>query len=444
MYLKAPRVPLTWRVALLAGGATAILAGLTLLVSYQVVRSGLYADLRRSLKEDAAALAQVYSSGEGSANSSLSGPTGGVVLQIYDPRGQLLAASRPEYERALASLPASDVIASGLIATMWSGRLLDAEVEVALAPFPLGIVAVIADPAYIAETLAELSSTLLLAAVPLVALGLLVGYVVAAASLRSVSRLARLAARLGPDRLEPIVYSGPNDEVGRLAHTVNALVERLRESRDAQRVFLAETSHELRTPLTSLRGFLHRASRRAGPDASEDLVDAQRVSLTMTRLVEDLLQLSRGEIVQEPNPHLVDLATDVLEPVAAEFDGVRLSARPGALVLGDPQRLRQVIRNLVANAVRVASGAHGVGLSLDIDGQRAVMRVTDDGPGIAPELLERIFEKFFKGAGGGSGLGLAIAEQVTRHHGGTITVVSEPGSTVFTVRLPLVQEDDVE
>jgi signal transduction histidine kinase len=444
MYLKAPRLPLTWRVALLAGGATAILAGLTLLVSYQVVRSGLYGDLRRSLREDAAALARVYNSGEGSANTSLSGPTGGVVLQIYDPGGKLVVASRPEYDRATAALPASDVMASRLVATMWSGRLLNADVEVALAPFVLGVVAVIADPAYISETLADLSRTLFLAAIPLVVLGLLVGYVVAAASLRSVSRLARLASLLGPDRLEPIVYSGPNDEVGRLAHTVNALVERLRESRDAQRVFLAETSHELRTPLTSLRGFLHRASRRAGPEASEDLIDAQRVSLTMTRLVEDLLQLSRGEIVQEPSPHLVDLATDVLEPVAAEFDGVRLSARAGTLVLGDPQRLRQVIRNLVANAVRVASGAHGVAMSLCVDGQQAVMTVSDDGPGIAPELLERIFEKFYKGAGGGSGLGLAIAEQVTRHHGGTITVVSEPGATEFTVRLPLVQEDDVD
>ena len=444
MHLRAPRLPLTWRVALLAGGATALLAGLTLLVSYQVVRSGLYSDLRRSLREDAASVAAVYSTGEGTAGNSLTGPTGGVVLQIYGPDGRLLAASKPDYERAQAALPPSDVRGAGLVSTMWSGRLLNREVEVALAPFVLGVVAVIADPAYISATLAELSRTLFLAAVPLVVLGLLVGYIVAAASLRSVSRLARLASQLGPDRLEPIVYSGPNDEVGRLTHTVNDLVARVRESRDAQRVFLAETSHELRTPLTSLRGFLHRASRRAGPEASEDLADAQRVSLTMTRLVEDLLQLSRGEIVKEPNPHLVDLGTDVIEPVAAEFDGVRVSSRPGALVLGDPQRLRQVIRNLLANAVRVASGAHGVGLSVEVDDSDAVIRVVDDGPGIAPELQERIFEKFYKGAGGGSGLGLAIAEQVTRHHGGSIAVVSAPGATEFTVRLPLVQEDDVD
>lgn len=444
MQLRAPRVPLTWRVALLAGGATAFLAALTLLVSYQVVRSNMYDDLRRSLKEDAAALAAVYSSGEGSAGSSLTGPTGGVVLQIYGPDGRLIAASRPEYERAQAAIPPSDVRTSGIVTTLWSGRLLNAQAEAALAPFVLGVVAVIADPAYISNTLNDLSRTLFLAAVPLVILGLLVGYVVAAASLRSVSRLARLAAQLGPDRLEPIVYSGPNDEVGRLTHTVNDLVERLRESRDAQRVFLAETSHELRTPLTSLRGFLHRASRRAGPEASEDLADAQRVSLTMTRLVEDLLQLSRGEIVKEPTPHLVDVAADVIEPVVAEFDGVRVVKGADALVLGDPQRLRQVIRNLLANAVRVAGGTSGVTVSLRSEGGEAVIGVADDGPGIAPELVDRIFEKFYKGAGGGSGLGLAIAQQVTRHHGGTITVTSQPGATEFTVRLPLVQEDDVD
>ena len=444
MQLRAPRLPLTWRVALLAGAAIAVLAGLTLLVSYQVVRSGMYGDLRRSLREDAAALAAVYSSGEGTANSSLSGPTGGVVLQIYSPEGRLIAASRPEYEREQASLPPSDVRGAGLVSTLWSGRLLNRQAEVALAPFVLGVVAVIADPSYISVTLADLSRILFLAAVPLVVLGLLVGYIVSAASLRSVTRLARLASQLGPDRLEPIVYDGPNDEVGRLAHTLNDLVDRLRESRDSQRVFLAETSHELRTPLTSLRGFLHRASRRAGPEAAEDLADAQRVALSMTRLVEDLLQLSRGEMVKEPNPHLVDLANDVITPVAAEFEGVRVNAPRGVLVLGDPQRLRQVIRNLVANAVRAATGPGGVEVALDLDGSDATILVRDDGSGIAPELIERIFEKFYKGAGGGSGLGLAIAQQVTRHHGGEITVTSEPGSTEFTVRLPLVQEDDVD
>lgn len=442
--LSAPRLSLTWRVALLAGVATTVLAGLTLVVSYLTVRSGLYGDLRRALREDAAILANLYDAGGGSAVDLVSGPTGGTILQVYGAGGELLAASRPEFERAQAAIPPSDIVGARRVPTRWSGRLGGRPMEVALAPFSLGVVGVLADPSYIDDVLANLSRSLLIAGGLLVVVSLLVGYGVAASSLRPVTRLANRAALLGPERLDEIAYRGPNDEVGRLAHSLNDLVRRLRDARDAQRVFLAETSHELRTPLTSLTGFLDRAARRAGPAAAEDLRDAQRVSVTMTRLVEDLLQLSRGEIVKEAGDHLVDLAGDVLRPVAAEFEGVAVEAPRGLLVLGDPQRLRQLARNLVANGVRAAGRPAGVTLRLAEAGGRALVTVEDDGPGIAPELLERIFEKFYKGAGGGSGLGLAIARQIAVHHGGTLGVTSRPGQTVFEVRLPLVTEEEDE
>ena len=109
-------------------------------------------------------------------------------------------------------------------------------------------------------------------------------------------------------------------------------------------------------------------------------------------------------------------------------------------------RLRQLVRNLVANAVRAATAPEKVRVRLTTEGENGAARieVEDDGPGIPPDQQERIFEKFYKGAGGGSGLGLAIAQQVAKHHDGTLTVESRPGRTVFTVRLPLVQEDDEE
>jgi len=438
-------LPLTWRVAVLAGAATTLLAGLTLLVSYVIVRNGMYEDLRRSLREDAAMLASVYATGEGSAGGSLSVPTGGVVLQVYGPVAQLLAASRPEWETSQAAIPPDVIIGAGLVPTLWSGQLLGKPVEAALAPFAVGVVAVVADPAYIQDTLTSLSRTLLVVAGILVVLSLLVGYLVAAASLRPVTRLARRVSRLDPDKLEPLGYDGPRDEVARLAETVNDLLRRLAQARDAQRTFLAETSHELRTPLTSLRGFLDRAARHAGPAAAEDIDDARRVAGTMARLVEDLLQLSRGELVREPNPHLVELLQDVVRPVAAEFPGVRVEGGPPTLVLGDPLRLRQLVRNLLANAVRAARTPAGVVVRLGVrDGGAAVLEVEDDGPGIPPETQARIFEKFYKGAGGGSGLGLAIARQVAHHHDGTLTVESRPGRTVFTLVLPLVQEEEEE
>ncbi len=442
--LSAPRLSLTWRVALLAGAATTVLTGLTLGVSFLTVRNGLFGDLRRALRDDAMVVARLYDSGGGSAVDLVTGPTGGAVLQLYGPDGELLAASRAEFERAVAAIPPSDVAGARSVPTRWSGKLNGRQMEVSLAPFSLGVVAVLADPSYISDSLADLSRSLLLSGGLLVALSLLVGYGVAASSLRPVARLANRAAQLGPERLDPIVYRGPNDEVGRLTHSLNDLLARVRESRDAQRVFLAETSHELRTPLTSLTGVLDRAARRSGPDpeAAEDLRDAQRVATTMARLVEDLLQLSRGELVKEAGVHLVDVGSDVLRPVAAEFEGAALEAPRGVLVLGDPQRLRQLVRNLVANAARAAGSPAGVTLRLSLAGADAVVEVEDTGPGIPPELLEKIFEKFYKGAGGGSGLGLAIARQVAVHHGGTLTVSSRPGRTIFELRLPLVTEDD--
>ncbi len=440
--LKTPRVALKWRVALLAAAAIALLAGLTMVVAYQVVRNGLYEELRRALKDDASVVANIYNTGEGSATTRLAGPTGGVVLQVYDPSGHLLVASRPDFERAEMALPAADVTSGGGVPTSWSGTVGGIRMEAALAPFELGVVAVLTDPSYIGAVLTELSRNLLIAAVLLVVVSLLVGYVVAAASLRPLTRLARLASTLGPESLESISYDGPRDEVGRLTAALNGLVGRLGEALDAQRVFFAETSHELRTPLTSLRGFLDRAVRRVKPEARDDLMDAQRVAGTMARLVEDLLQLSRGQLVVDPNPHLVELRTDVLVHVADEFPGVVVTGGLPALVLGDPQRLMQLVRNLTANAVRVASAPDAVVLDLEVDGADAVVTVTDDGPGIAPAALDRIFEKFYKGAGGGSGLGLAIARQVAERHHGSIGVSSRPGSTVFTVRLPLIDADE--
>ncbi len=442
--LRTGGLPLTWRVAATATLAIAVLAVVAVLAAYLVVRSSLYSDLRTALREDAGAVAQLYREGsQGSASTRVTGPTGGVVVQVYDPMGNLLVASKPEFERAQAAIPPSDVAAARRSSLMWSGKLGGKPMEAALAPFDVGVVAVLADPSYIGMALTGLSRALLITGLALVVLSAGVGYAVAAAALRPIARLSRLASRLGPDRLETIPYEGPGDEVGRLTESLNGLLLRLREAIDAQRAFLAETSHELRTPLTSLQGFLERASRHAGdPEAQRDLQDARRVSRSMNRLVEDLLQLSRGELVPEISPHLVEVGEDVLRPVAEEFPGVSLSLDGDGLVLGDPDRLRQLVRNLVANAVRASGGSDGVELGLAGDGPRVVLTVTDDGPGIPAEVLPHIFEKFYKGTGGGAGLGLAIAQQIARHHGGSVAVTSRPGRTTFQVRLPGAEVGD--
>src|SRR5690606_28467960 len=199
----------------------------------------------------------------------LTGPTGGVVLQVYGPGAQLLAASRTEWEAPQAAIPPDVIVAAGLVPAGLSGTLLGQPVEVALAPFAVGVVAVIADPSYIDQTLASLSRTLIVVAAALVVLSLLVGYLVAAASLRPVTRLARRVSRLEPDAIEPLEYDGPRDEVARLTETVNALLGPLRAARPAQRAILAQTRAAVWPLPTTRRGRLERAAPKSGPAAAQ-------------------------------------------------------------------------------------------------------------------------------------------------------------------------------
>lgn len=434
--------PLAARAAVLASLAIGALAVVASATAFVVVRESLRGTLQTALREDAARVAALYRTGAaGSAREQLAGPTGGVIVQLYDPLGGLLVASAPRFGAADAVIPAESLAGARDVPQDWRGTLAQLPVQAALQPFEFGIVAVVAETRFIGEALARLGRALAITTAALVAVSALAGSGLALAIVRPIRRLATAAQRLGPDRLEPIPDVGPRDEVGRLTEVLNALIARLRDALDAQRAFLAETSHELRTPLTSLQGFLERAARKAGPEAAGELADAQRVTLGMARLVGDLLQLSRGEAVREVDPFLVDPLADVLRPVAEELPGVRVEGDPGLTVLGDPQRLRQLVRNLAANAVR-AAGAGGVTLRARSDGDDVRLEVHDTGPGVPPELQAKVFEKFWTGGAGGAGLGLAIARQVARAHGSDLTLTSRPGDTTFALRLPRMELSD--
>jgi two-component system OmpR family sensor kinase len=441
MPTKQNNLSLRWRIALLSSLAIALLSIVASITAFLVVRSSLISDLQRSLREDVARVARLYSAdGVGGENvTPLEGPTGGVYIQLYNPQGQLIIASNEAFETAI--LDATVVTSTNLEVRDWQGYLAGRPVQAALAPIDFGYVAVISPTTFIGTALRQLSRSLAVTAFVLVAFSAVIGYLVAAAAMRPISQLATGAAKLDPNYLQPIPYDGPDDEVGQLSRVLNELIVRLRASMDAQRAFLAETSHELRTPLTSLQGFLERAVRRANPEIQHELIDARRIAQTMSRLVADLLQLSRGELVREVVPHLIDPKSEILKPVAEEFQ-VKLDAEGGTLLLGDPERLRQLMRNLTANAVRATSDPEKVVLRLDHVGGSIVLEVADTGPGIPPEALPHIFNKFYKGAGGGAGLGLAIAKQIAEVHGGEICVRSKPGQgTTFQVKLPVFAED---
>ncbi|GGM34343.1 hybrid sensor histidine kinase/response regulator [Deinococcus arenae] len=238
------------------------------------------------------------------------------------------------------------------------------------------------------------------------------------------------------------------DEVERLRNTAERQSQRLEiqakqleEALNLQKTFLAETSHELRTPLTALHGYLRRAEREAG--GSQTLQDAQRVAENMTRLVNDLLQLSRGELVQSIEMHFTNLG-NLLRQVGRDY-GVQ--APDGNYeIVGDPGRLTQVFVNLVSNAIRVTGNAGLVQLEVEPRAGEIEVRVVDHGPGVPDAVKPRIFDKFYRGKEAGSaGLGLTIAQQVVTAHGGTIDVIDTPGGgATFRVRLPELEDDEPE
>ena len=287
----------------------------------------------------------------------------------------------------------------------------------------------------IEAALEALREALLRAFLLLSPLGLALVYLTARLAARPLEAVAREITRRSPDRLDPVPHRLPQDEFGRMVEAVNALLQALKEAKERERAFLAEASHELRTPLTVLLGHLDRLGRN--PQDLEALRTARATAERMRRLVEDLLALARGEVERNLNLHIVDLG-EVAREAALEH-GVAAEAE-SAEVLGDPDRLLQLLRNLVANAVR-AAGKEGVRVRVRREADHALLEVEDSGPGIPEDLLPRLFQRFARGPGGGTGLGLAIAHAIAKAHGGEIAVESRPGRTVFRVRLPLLEEE---
>ncbi len=238
---------------------------------------------------------------------------------------------------------------------------------------------------------------------------------------------------------------GP-EEVLSLVRALNRMLGRMEEAFKAQTRFLQDASHELRTPITAILGHVGYLLRRT------PLTEAQRESLEtirreaerMGKLVADLLELSQsGTWRIEPRPtRVLDALEEVREEFAKSFPHILVEAPEELYVLADPDRLHQVLANLVSNAVKAQ--AQRVWLrAFGVEG-RVVFRVEDDGEGIPKEHLPHIFERFYRvdkardRERGGSGLGLAIVKAILEAHGGEIWVESEPGrGTAFSFALPL-------
>jgi signal transduction histidine kinase len=271
--------------------------------------------------------------------------------------------------------------------------------------------------------------------------------------LRPLSSIVITAARLARrgDFSRRLPETSRDPDVARLTRTFNGLVARVDALLAAQRQLLADTSHELRTPLTTVRGNLDLLARDLPPaERAEILAETREEVDRMARLVRDLLLLAEGgeSAATAPAPVRLDvLAHGVALRVAgpAQEERLRLEGEP-VTVRGDEDRLRQLVGNLVENALRYASNAPGaVRVAVERLPPDGLLLVENDGPGIPAEALERIFDRFYRldrarsRGQGGTGLGLAIVRHVAEAHGGRVWAENRepPAHGVrFCVRLP--------
>jgi signal transduction histidine kinase len=252
---------------------------------------------------------------------------------------------------------------------------------------------------------------------------------------------------------------GEPDEIGRLAQTFNQMLADLEEAFSTQRRFLADAAHELRTPLTVFRASAEtwrRSDRAAEHEKDQAALTIAREADRMGRLVADLLTLARGDagLPDARRPVQFDsIVVDVYRQARSLTDDVTLilAEFDQAMVSGDPDRLRQLVLNLVDNAIRYTPPGGSVTLELAQSPGWAILRVRDTGQGIPAEELPRIFDRFYRvdsartRSSGGAGLGLTISQEIARAHGGRIEVSSQAHrGTEFTVYLPTITAESVE
>jgi two-component system, OmpR family, sensor kinase len=471
-------LPATTRVAL---GVTAVLAAGVLLfsvIAFTGVSGRISSDVDRTLRNEADAyraalsIPSVAPAATASSTAMLinlsrsylsarTGPASGVrpILVIRFAGGKVLSNSPIRLEAAPANAAILDParaarrfatvrfsgalyrVATVPIETLTGQRLAVFEAALALAPYR--------------SLSAELAATLAAAGLAVVVLGAIISAWVARATLAPLRKVAARAAGITYASLdERLQYGGPPDEIGALVSAINAMLDRLEAAFGEQRRFVADASHELRTPLAIVRGHLELLAR---PDLDEEerresiqmaLDEADR----MNRMIGDLLALARLEAAR-PRRQDLEVTTLVAESAArAEALAdvpIRAECNEMLWVRADPDQLLQAFLNLLSNATRHSPAGAEVRISCRRAAGEVIVEVADSGPGIAPEDVERIFDRFYRGGpsrstGQGAGLGLAITKRLVELQGGTVRASRAPeGGALFSVALPVSTPTDL-
>jgi signal transduction histidine kinase len=376
---------------------------------------------------------------------------GSVLVQVVDGRGRVLAASAGSDQAVPLLSPAQLAAGTDRRPRFAGGGRLgeDAPLRVLAWPAhlrgePVTVIAAVSVGS-LGDSIRIVRAALLVGVPLLLVLVVATTWVTVGSTLRPVGALRRGAEEItgaGASRRLPVPAA--RDEIHRLGTTLNRMLDRLEETGDRQRAFVADAAHELRSPLAGMRAQLEVAI--AHPDAAAWPRTAESVltdTLRLGRLVEDLLALARLDGGTAQRRETLDLGA-VVDEVAARLAAprvpVRVDAAPGLRVRGDPEGLARTVQNLLDNALRHA--ATRVEVTLRAEGALAVLAVADDGPGVPAADRERIFERFARlddargRDAGGTGLGLAIVRRVVRAHGGEVTVEDAGAGARFVARLP--------
>ena len=459
-------IPLRWRLTLWHLSLTALgLLGL-ILFSYQTLSRSLRAEVNNTLAERARHVADAVAvipnrPIEGvsqEATDEFRSP--GVYVQIFNEEGVLVARS---FNLGIQQIhaPAAD------LDRVFDGESFYASAEISGYPVQLFYQPIqregrIVGAIQVGESLAGPESTLgrlrliyAVGAASVLLFGLVGGWALAHLGLRPVARVTQTARDIvsTEDLSHRVLYTGPADEVGALATTFNEMLTRLQSLFESQRRFLAEAAHELRTPLASMLGNVDLLTTFGDDPARrrETIIALKRTGTHVSRLLDDLLLLAQAEsgrhlVLFEPVA-IDDLLMEVYEAAVLTTENVALKIErcEPACVRGDPDRLRQVLINIIDNALKFSPPDSTVAINLWNEDGKVKVRVSDPGTGIPEDTLPFIFEPFFRATNNkripGAGLGLAIVRWIVREHGGEVSVQSHPNSgTTITLTLPTIRD----
>jgi two-component system, OmpR family, sensor kinase len=435
------RVPIRVRMAALLALAMLLVLAAAGLFVYLRLASDLDESLDASLEARAAAVA---TSGQAAAGSAGDGEDGFAQLLSFDGRvlshtgsGGAAVLTASELARAVAGgevhaeRPVPGVDGTARLLGVTRGRRI-------------AVVAQTLDDRN--ETLSALAGSFAIGGPLAVLLVSLLGYGLATAGLRPVEAMRRRAERVSLERDgERLPLPAARDEIRRLGETLNEMLDRLRRSYEHERRFVADASHELRTPVAVIKTELEGALRREpeDPELREALAAAVDECDRLAQLAEDLLVVARaGDGALPVRPRALD-AAELLEGVRLRFAArarehgraIEVDAAEGLQLRGDDLRLGQALGNLVDNALRHGGGE--IRLRARAAGDAVLLEVSDDGPGFAPQLTGRAFERFARGdearTRGGAGLGLAIVRAIAEAHGGSAELA---GGATVRIRLP--------